>query len=130
MRKRCAFCGNKEENGLFDEEKYYYCANCKMRTKKTTGRVYVVKCKCCGRKTCGGTISCMFCGEPFDPVEKPTRADRKSDRKCVDEYEKGLSPFSQRPNRFWRYSFRRRRLMRSIWAVIIIAIVACYFILM
>ena len=98
-----------------------------MRTKKSTGRAYVVRCKGCGRKTCGNTVSCMFCGEPLNPSQKITRREKIANRKCVDEFEKSLNPFTK-PNRFWKYSFRRRRMIRSIWTAVIIIVCVALFI--
>lgn len=131
--KKCAVCGNKDKSNLFDEDKYVYCSVCKMRTKKSDGKAYVVKCMFCGRKTCGNTISCMFCGNPLDPTEKPSKAEKKENRKVVDDFEKTLSPFTLNKvkKRYWKYSFKRRKLVRICCGIVALAIIIAvlYFVL-
>lgn len=59
----------------------------------------------------------MFCGNSLDPTEKPTKGEREASRRVVSDYEKTLSPLNKSTKKFWKYSFRRRRIIRNCFIV-------------
>lgn len=131
-KMKCAVCGNSSENDLFDEDEYIYCSICKMRTIKSSGKALVTKCRFCGRYTCGNTSDCMFCGNPIKHVGRVSKQDKEDAKALVADYERSISPFRKETKGYWKYSFRRKRIMRTvaiILGLLIIMMIICVYML-
>ena len=61
--KKCANCGNTDENTLWDEDDTIYCSKCCHRTSKATGEDDVVECPYCHRMRDRKAMYCRHCND-------------------------------------------------------------------
>lgn len=88
---KCSLCGNADPNTLFDEGDKVYCANCCHRTIKATGKPDIIRCPYCGRKTDGGAVECMWCGNTIShDLPQKYKRDKNYDRLLAD-FDKSLN---------------------------------------
>ena len=61
----CAYCGNEDENTLWDEGDTIYCSRCCHRTRTENGEEDLVECPHCGGMRDSKAYYCRHCNTPF-----------------------------------------------------------------
>ncbi len=77
LAMKCANCGNKDSNSLFDEGDTFLCTKCYHRTRKDNGEDDVVLCPVCHHMRDRKALYCMWCGSAWGTGDS-------FDKECFD----------------------------------------------
>ncbi len=70
---KCMYCGNEEQQTLWDEDDVIFCSLCHHRTRKDNGRVDLVKCPYCKRMRERKSMYCRYCNDSTWKTSTPRK---------------------------------------------------------